>query len=114
MIESLSLKQSFAGSFVLGQDQECYAGCFSPQRAYYGDVASVRIWNRALGQTEIQGNMFTTNPNIKDGLVMMYNFAADEVSHTMGSEGDYGKVNPQFQTLISLCSGFCACVNSSV
>ena len=39
-----------AGSIVLGQDQECYGGCFSPQRAFYGDVALVRIWNKVLSQ----------------------------------------------------------------
>ena len=38
------------GSLVLGQDQECYGGCFSPQRALSGEIADLRIWNRALGQ----------------------------------------------------------------
>lgn len=42
-----------AGSLVLGQDQECYGGCFSPQRALSGEIADLRIWSRALGQVSL-------------------------------------------------------------
>lgn len=42
-----------AGSLVLGQDQECYGGCFSPQRALDGELANVRIWNRTLDQVKL-------------------------------------------------------------
>ncbi len=39
-----------AGSLVLGQDQECFGGCFSPQYQLHGDLAVLRIWDRALRQ----------------------------------------------------------------
>ena len=39
-----------AGSLVLGQNQDCYGGCFDPQRSLDGDLADVRIWNQVLPQ----------------------------------------------------------------
>lgn len=39
-----------AGSLVLGQNQECYGGCFSPQYQLHGDMAVLRVWDRALRQ----------------------------------------------------------------
>ena len=42
-----------AGSLVLGQDQECYGGCFSPQYQLHGDMAVLRIWDSVLRQVEI-------------------------------------------------------------
>ncbi len=41
---------ALAGSLVLGQDQECYGGCFSPQYQLHGDMAVLRIWDRVLRQ----------------------------------------------------------------
>ena len=40
--------RSSNGSLVLGQLQECYGGCFSPQYALRGDMAQLRVWNRVL------------------------------------------------------------------
>ena len=37
-----------AGSLVLGQNQECFGGCFSPMYSLDGSMADVRIWSRAL------------------------------------------------------------------
>ena len=36
------------GSLVLGQNQECYGGCFSPSYALHGEMADVRLWDRSL------------------------------------------------------------------
>lgn len=41
------------GSLVLGQDQNCYGGCFNPQFSLNGDLADVRIWNKALTQVSM-------------------------------------------------------------
>ena len=38
------------GSLVLGQNQECYGACFSPEQALDGDIAALRIWSRVLPQ----------------------------------------------------------------
>ena len=43
-----------SGSLVLGQNQECYGGCFSPQYQLHGDMAVLRIWERALGQVSFE------------------------------------------------------------
>ena len=42
--------RAWAGSLVLGQNQECYGSCFSPSQALTGDIAALRIWSRALPQ----------------------------------------------------------------
>ena len=39
-----------AGSLALGQQQGCYGGCFSPQYAFSGELANVRIFDRVLSQ----------------------------------------------------------------
>lgn len=44
----------FAGSLVLGQNQECFGGCFSPEQSLAGDMANVRIWDRALPQVQYE------------------------------------------------------------
>ncbi len=40
------------------QDQDCFGGCFSPSNAYNGDLAVVRIWNKARSQDDIRRNMW--------------------------------------------------------
>lgn len=40
--------RSSSGSLVLGQLQDCFGGCFSPQYALHGDMANLRIWSRVL------------------------------------------------------------------
>ena len=39
-----------SGALVLGQNQECFAGCFSPEYALHGEMADVRIWNKTLSR----------------------------------------------------------------
>jgi len=73
-----SLRSSY-GSLVLGQNQECYAGCFSPASAYDGSMANVRIWNRVLNQGEIRDNMFENYPPNDKGLVMFYQFTEEHI-----------------------------------
>lgn len=48
----------WAGSLVLGQNQECYGACFSPSEALTGDIAALRIWGRAL--TQVRPALTTT------------------------------------------------------
>ena len=43
-------------------------------------------------QSDIQGNMFTTSPSNKDGLVVMYNFAQSEIKNIGSAAGEVGKV----------------------
>ncbi len=42
---------------MLGQNQECYGACFSPEQALDGDLAAVRIWSRVLPQVRAQGGV---------------------------------------------------------
>ena len=67
------------GSLVLGQNQECFAGCFSPASSYDGSMANVRIWDRVLSKTEIAKNMFKKDPDSKDGLVLNFVFDDSEI-----------------------------------
>jgi hypothetical protein len=39
-----------SGSLVVGNKQECWGGCFSPQYGFHGDMAALRIWNRVISQ----------------------------------------------------------------
>ncbi|KAK9814590.1 hypothetical protein WJX72_008328 [[Myrmecia] bisecta] len=70
------------GALVLGQDQDCYGGCFSPGKALNGQIANMRIWDRALSQTEVRDNMYTADPANKNGLVAAYSFKDVDVSRT--------------------------------
>eukprot|EP01024_Parvocaulis_polyphysoides_P075800 TRINITY_DN980_c0_g3_i3.p1 TRINITY_DN980_c0_g3~~TRINITY_DN980_c0_g3_i3.p1 ORF type:complete len:1054 (-),score=150.66 TRINITY_DN980_c0_g3_i3:249-3056(-) len=62
------------GSLVLGQNQECYSGCFSPSKAYDGQMAVLRIWNKVLTTQTIKNNMYVEQPADKNGLVNLYKF----------------------------------------
>lgn len=101
-----NLARSEEGSLVLGQNQECYGGCFSPSSAFDGSLANVRIWNRVLSKDEIETNMFENEPKNKNGLVMNFRFdkltgrndrsrqVVDRVSEKTLSLGSIG---PSFQ-----------------
>jgi len=67
------------GSLVLGQNQECFGGCFSPGTAYNGYMANLRIWNRVLDPIQIQSNMFSSEPRNTAGLALSYVFSPDNV-----------------------------------
>lgn len=43
-------------------------------------------------QSEIQNNIFSASPSNQDGLVVMYNFGAAEVSQIGSAAGEQGKV----------------------
>eukprot|EP01025_Chloroclados_australasicus_P038518 TRINITY_DN3971_c0_g1_i12.p1 TRINITY_DN3971_c0_g1~~TRINITY_DN3971_c0_g1_i12.p1 ORF type:complete len:674 (+),score=86.20 TRINITY_DN3971_c0_g1_i12:241-2022(+) len=66
--------RSNIGSLVLGQNQECYSGCFSPSKAYDGEMAVLRIWNKVLDTTAIKSNMYVETPYNAEGLVSLYTF----------------------------------------
>ncbi|KAK9844409.1 hypothetical protein WJX74_002134 [Apatococcus lobatus] len=68
-----------AGALVLGQQQECYGGCFSPEWALDGDMANVRIWDRVLSQDDIKGGMFSINPSNTNGLQHNFHFSSANV-----------------------------------
>lgn len=38
---------------MLGQNQDCYGGCFNPQVSLNGDLADVRIWSKVLTQVSM-------------------------------------------------------------
>lgn len=72
-------ERSEYGSLVIGQNQECYAGCFSPSSAFDGSMANVRIWNRVLSSEEISKNMFTNDVDNPSGLVTYFKFDKEKV-----------------------------------
>eukprot|EP01023_Acetabularia_acetabulum_P045632 TRINITY_DN4636_c0_g1_i1.p1 TRINITY_DN4636_c0_g1~~TRINITY_DN4636_c0_g1_i1.p1 ORF type:complete len:894 (+),score=183.65 TRINITY_DN4636_c0_g1_i1:220-2682(+) len=75
--------RSSKGSLVLGQNQECFSGCFSPSLSYDGQMAVLRIWDRVLSESEIKSNMMMEQPSKTLGLKSMYNFQLNSVG--MGS-----------------------------
>lgn len=103
-----SVERSSTGSLVLGQNQECYAGCFSPSSAFDGSLANVRIWSRVLSETEIKNNMFENDPPNKAGLALDFKFdrerfvgETERLLHVFDKTGEYalqlGSVGPGFQ-----------------
>ena len=50
-------QRSGQGSFVLGQDQDCPAGCFSTSQALRGNLAEVRLWSEVRTQDQIVDGM---------------------------------------------------------
>lgn len=67
------------GSLVLGQNQECYGGCFSPAAAYDGYLAEVRIWSTVLDGSTIRANMFRSTPAQTNNLALHYSFHRDNI-----------------------------------
>ena len=60
-------------SVILGQEQDCFGGCFETNQRWNGLIDDLRIYTRALDQSEIKelyevGNQSTT----KDKLVLKY------------------------------------------
>lgn len=50
---------------------------------FNGSIDEVRIWNKALTQTEIQAEMNSSNPVKGDGLVSSWSFEQNNATHTM-------------------------------
>lgn len=78
--------RSKAGSLVLGQDQDCPGGCFSPSNSYNGDLAVLRIWDRVLSEDDIQRNMVRERPDTEAGLVAMYIFDTEGVKEAANGD----------------------------
>mmetsp|Transcript_25842 Transcript_25842/g.85033 ORF Transcript_25842/g.85033 Transcript_25842/m.85033 type:complete len:697 (+) Transcript_25842:438-2528(+) len=51
-------RRSKEGSLVLGQDQDCYGGCFETAQALNGAMDELRIWSVVRTPTEIRGGSF--------------------------------------------------------
>eukprot|EP01026_Neomeris_dumetosa_P051141 TRINITY_DN4496_c0_g1_i1.p1 TRINITY_DN4496_c0_g1~~TRINITY_DN4496_c0_g1_i1.p1 ORF type:complete len:1030 (-),score=176.63 TRINITY_DN4496_c0_g1_i1:568-3657(-) len=68
------VSRSSSGSLVLGQNQECFGGCFSPSKAYDGEMAVLRIWDKVLPGQTIKDNMMMERPHSSDGLKAAYYF----------------------------------------
>ena len=73
------------GALVLGAEQDCYGGCFEKDQAYYGYMDEVRIWSKALTQTEILKNMRFSGTYASglapDGLVAYWKFDDPKDDH---------------------------------
>ena len=57
-------ERSSTGSVVLGQDQDCLGGCFTPSNAFNGDMAVLRVWDRVRSQDDIKKNMMKLQPTM--------------------------------------------------
>eukprot|EP01023_Acetabularia_acetabulum_P041229 TRINITY_DN400_c4_g1_i3.p1 TRINITY_DN400_c4_g1~~TRINITY_DN400_c4_g1_i3.p1 ORF type:complete len:1004 (+),score=177.52 TRINITY_DN400_c4_g1_i3:132-3143(+) len=77
------------GSLVLAQNQECYAGCFSPMKSYHGEMAVLRIWNKILDTQSVKNNMYNERPSDPSGLVNLYTF------RDFNSQYIYDEINGQ-------------------
>lgn len=78
-----------SGSLVLGQNQECFAGCFSPTNGYHGSMAELRVWDYVRSARDIKDNMEKTVTHT-DGLVLHYDFRPYD-----------GKVENQVDTVVN-------------
>jgi len=68
-------ERTASGSLVLGQNQECFAGCFSPTNGFHGSMAELRIWNKIRSEREIKDNMAKELRGSNDaGLAFRYDF----------------------------------------
>lgn len=64
-----------SGSLVLGQNQECLGGCFSPQSQLDGDMAELRVWDRVLSEEEVRKEKWSKAAASRSGLVLDYDFS---------------------------------------
>jgi len=64
------------GSLVLGEDQDCWGGCFRASHAFRGQLAAVRVWSRALPRDEVLASIGKERPAADDGLCEFYSFSA--------------------------------------
>ncbi|WIA11894.1 hypothetical protein OEZ85_011978 [Tetradesmus obliquus] len=78
--------RSQTGSLVLGQDQDCPGGCFSPSNSYNGELAVLRIWDRVLSADDVKRNMVRERPDSEAGLVGLYIFDAEGAKASAAGE----------------------------
>lgn len=45
------------GAFMLGGEQDCFAGCTDPEQGLYGMLDEVRLWRVVRSQEQIAGSM---------------------------------------------------------
>ncbi|MFQ6092897.1 MAG: LamG-like jellyroll fold domain-containing protein, partial [bacterium] len=57
------------GVLILGQEQDCFGGCFQESQAFQGEMDDVRIWNVVRSETQIQATMYRPLSGEEDGLV---------------------------------------------
>ncbi|GBF95915.1 hypothetical protein Rsub_08038, partial [Raphidocelis subcapitata] len=76
------------GSLVLGQDQDCLGGCFSPSNSFDGQMAVLRVWRRALSGDEVKRNMWRDRPDTEEGLAALYIFDGEGVKSLGGANPD--------------------------
>lgn len=65
------------GSLVLGQNQECYAGCFSAGSQFTGALSLLRMWDRVLPKSEVIREQWSLSAS-KRGLTLEYDFKTEE------------------------------------
>lgn len=46
-------------SFIVGQETDCFAGCFAANQCVYAKFDDIRFYDNALTQTQISSNCFT-------------------------------------------------------
>eukprot|EP00164_Ancoracysta_twista_P002417 GFYU01003200.1.p1 GENE.GFYU01003200.1~~GFYU01003200.1.p1 ORF type:complete len:667 (+),score=200.11 GFYU01003200.1:53-2002(+) len=62
------------GVLVLGQHQQCLAGCFHPMHSYIGVIDDFRIWDHARIIQESWRDMFKQLTGTQKGLALYYPF----------------------------------------
>lgn len=76
-----------SGSLVIGNQQFCHGGCFSPQYSLHGDMANLRIWNKVLGQQDIEksSKSGTAPPAaLSSALAIAYSFDSEFIKEHPG------------------------------
>jgi len=94
---SAGMSRSMYGSLVLGQNQECFAGCFSPSMAYHGSLAELRIWDRVQSSRDIKDKMTKTISSGESGLTQRYDFRIynDALENAVDTQLSDGAVVPR-------------------
>ncbi|KAG1674619.1 hypothetical protein FOA52_001868 [Chlamydomonas sp. UWO 241] len=83
--------RSAVGSLVLGQDQDCWGGCFRASHAFRGELAVVRVWDRVLSREEIVSNIGREHPTDARDLAALYTFGGMDPAQLPGHGGDGGE-----------------------
>jgi hypothetical protein len=90
------------GTSIIGNDQNLVIGARSTDlaRQFDGSIDTVRIWDRAFLQSEVQAEMNSTAPGAEPGLVAYYRFDEDvgQMVFDYGGNGNAGKLGSTLST----------------
>ncbi|MFN0048010.1 MAG: LamG-like jellyroll fold domain-containing protein, partial [Cytophagales bacterium] len=73
-VDGIAIKWDYPTGLNVTNTSNATIGVTNSTEYFKGQMDAVRIWNRALCQTEINGSLNAENPSFTEGLVAQYNF----------------------------------------